>query len=221
MQEQVQHYQANKPVVGNMHAAVNSTDSQLAGVLVVDNQGEIALGKLAEQKTSNKDVKQFAEMMVKDHTDFMQQLEKFARTQGQSANAGTNMPPATGVQQQAAGNTDRALPGAMTQPMGGENLNLVQLKQEIGQKILQMTQQDLEQKSGSEFDKCYIGGQVGAHVGVLATLEVFRNQASPELASVLDKGIETTKTHLDHAKQIVKSLDQQSSTADRESANRR
>jgi predicted outer membrane protein len=86
-------------------------------------------------------------------------------------------------------------------------LNFVQLKQEIGQKILQMTQQDLEQKSGSEFDKCYIGGQVGAHVAVLATLEVFRNQASPELASVLDKGIETTKTHLEHAKQIAQSLE--------------
>ncbi len=110
-QEQVQRYQANKPVVGNTNAAINSTnytDSQFAGVLIVDNQGEIALGKLAEQKSGNKDIKQFAQMMVKDHTDFMQQLEKFARTQGQNAYSGANMPQATGIQQQASGNTDQA-----------------------------------------------------------------------------------------------------------------
>jgi hypothetical protein len=47
---------------------------------------------------------------------------------------------------------------------------------------------------------------------VLATLEVFRNQASPDLASVLDKGIETTKSHLEMAQKIAQSLEKEAST---------
>jgi predicted outer membrane protein len=222
-QDQAQRYQVEKPVIGSMPGELNSADSQLAACLIVDNQGEIALGKLAEQKAKDKDVKDFGEKMVQDHTQFMQQLERFASTQGQKGNLGANPQSANeAVQQQAAGNTDRALPGAMTQPMGGQGLNFVALKQEIGQKCLQMTQGDLEKKDASQFDKCYIGQQIGAHVQVLATLEVFRNQASPELASVLDKGIETTNSHLEHAKKIAESLDQQaSSTAEKDAANRR
>jgi predicted outer membrane protein len=218
-QDQAQRYQVEKPVIGSMQGELNSADSQLAAFLIVDNQGEIALGKLAEQKAKDKDVKDFGEKMVHDHTQFMQQLERFAG----NGNLGANAQSANvAVQQQAAGNTDRALPGSVTQPMGGQGLNFVALKQEIGQKCLQMTQGDLTKKSASQFDKCYIGQQIGAHVEVLATLEVFRNQASPELASVLDKGIETTKSHLEHAKKIAEALDQQSSsTAENDAANRR
>lgn len=192
-----QRRQADKPVISNSsQAGANSADSQLAACLIVDNQGEIALGKLAEQKSKDNDVKQFAQQMVKEHTDFMQKLERFAAEQGQGAAAQSN----SAVQNMASA----------TQPMGSQQLNLASLKQQIGQKCLEMTQQELERKDGAEFDKCYVGQQVGAHVAVLAELEVFRNQASPELASLLDKGIQTTKTHLEHAKTIAKSLEKAS-----------
>jgi predicted outer membrane protein len=208
-QDIAQRHEADKPVIaGLQQVGANSADSQLAGCLIVDNQGEIVLGKLAQEKSQNNDVKQFAQQMVQDHNQFMQQLERFAVAGNQSENMGVGQPPAGAMQQQAAGNTDRSLTGAMTQPMGGQSLNFVQLKQQIGQKCLQMTERDLDQKEGSQFDKCYIGQQIGAHVEVLATLEVFRNQASPELAAVLGKGIETTKTHLEHAQQLAKSLEQ-------------
>jgi predicted outer membrane protein len=209
-QDMPQRHEADKAVIAGMQmAGANSADSQLAGCLIVDNQGEIALGKLAEQKSQNNDVKQFAQKMVQEHGQFMQKLEQFAAAGNQTDNMTAGQLPAVAVQQQAAGMTDRGLTGATTQPMGGQGLNFVQLKQQIGQKCLQMTQRDLEQKDAAQFDKCYIGQQIGAHVEVLATLEVFRNQASPELAAVLDKGIETTKTHLEHAQQLAKSLDQQ------------
>lgn len=191
-----QRHEANKPVVNaTTLAGANTADSQLAGCLIVDNQGEIALGQLADQKSNNNDVKQFAKQMVKDHTDFMQKLERFAAGQEQNA---------------AQANPAMQNMTSATQPMGNQPLNLAALKQQIGQKCLEMTQRELEQRDGAQFDLCYIGQQVGAHVAVLAELEVFRNQASPELASLLDKGIETTKTHLEHAKTIAKSLEQAS-----------
>jgi predicted outer membrane protein len=206
-QDRTQQYEADKPVIGRVQqAGANSADSQLASCLIVDNQGEIALGKLAQQKSKDNDVKQFAEKMVQDHTQFMKQLEQFAGAQDGNANMNATGP------LQGAGSTDRAVPGAMMQPMGGQALNFVALKQEIGKKCLEMTEREMQQKEGSQFDKCYIGQQIGAHMQVLATLEVVRNQASPELASVLDKGIETTKTHLEHAQKLAKSLE---STASR------
>ena len=91
--------------------------------------------------------------------------------------------------------------------MGTQPLNFVALTREIGQKCLDLVQSDLKEKEGAQFDKCYIGGQIGMHMHVLAELEVFRNQASPELASVLDKGIETTKGHLEQAKTIAQALE--------------
>ena len=169
-----QRFEVNKPVLGN---EANSADSQIAGCLIVDNQGEIALGKLAESRANDKDVKDFGERMVKDHTDFMQKLEKFA-----SSNAGSTV---------------------------GQGLNFVQMKQQIGQKLLELQQRDLDEKQGSQFDKCYIGGQIGAHMQVLATLEVARQHVSPELASLLDQGAETTKMHLDAAQKIAKSLERE------------
>jgi putative membrane protein len=43
-------------------------DAQIAAIVVVANQVDIDAGKLAQSKASNKEVKKFAETMVKDHT---------------------------------------------------------------------------------------------------------------------------------------------------------
>ncbi len=71
-------YQANKPVINEPWQSGN-VDGRLAQCILGDNQGEITLGKLAEERAKDKDVKQFAEKMVRDHEQFGQQLDKFAR----------------------------------------------------------------------------------------------------------------------------------------------
>lgn len=44
------------------------TDAQIAAIVVAANQVDIDAGKLAQSKASNKEVKKFAQTMVKDHT---------------------------------------------------------------------------------------------------------------------------------------------------------
>jgi putative membrane protein len=44
------------------------TDPQIAAIVVAANQADIDAGKLAESKAHSKDVKAFAQQMVKDHT---------------------------------------------------------------------------------------------------------------------------------------------------------
>ncbi len=70
-----------------------------------------------------------------------------------------------------------------------------------------MFEADLKQKDGSQFDKCYVAQQIGGHVHMIAELEVLRSHVSPELAAVLDKGIETAKSHLEEAQKLAKSLE--------------
>jgi putative membrane protein len=49
------------------HAA-GPTDAQIAAIVVTANQVDIDAGKLAASKSSNKEVKEFAQRMVADHT---------------------------------------------------------------------------------------------------------------------------------------------------------
>jgi putative membrane protein len=79
---------ATEPVTGNPADAANPaetpksdgsappaalppklTDAEIAAIVRAANNGEIELGKLAKTKAKNKRVKEFAAMMVKDHTD--------------------------------------------------------------------------------------------------------------------------------------------------------
>jgi predicted outer membrane protein len=56
----------------------NWGDTVLAGCLAISNQEEIALAEFARGKTKNAEVRQFAEMMIAEHTEFLNKLKKFA-----------------------------------------------------------------------------------------------------------------------------------------------
>src|SRR4029077_11478073 len=137
----------------------------------------------------DKDVRQFADQMVKDHTDMVQKLERFA-----GAQRGI---PATSMENRTAAT------GTLTAP-ADHRIDFVALHRQIGQRFLELAQRGLEEKEGGQFDKCYLGQPIGDHMHVFATLEVIRNQGPPDLNQVLEAGLETTKSHLDEAKKIAK-----------------
>jgi putative membrane protein len=55
------------------HAQSAPDDAQIAGIVVAANSVDIDAGKLAQKKTKNKEVKDFARQMVTDHTGVNQQ----------------------------------------------------------------------------------------------------------------------------------------------------
>lgn len=55
------------------------TDAQIAMIVVTADNVDIAGGKLAAQKTSNPKVKEFAELMVRDHTSVNNQATQLAK----------------------------------------------------------------------------------------------------------------------------------------------
>ena len=92
-------------------------------------------------------------------------------------------------------------------------LDWVAVKKQIGQRCLQSTRQELSQKSAEEFDRCFMGQQIVAHMKVVDELKVLRNYASDQLRQSLDKELQTAEHHLQMAKQIEQGLDRHERTA--------
>src|SRR5436190_10608453 len=85
-------------------------DEHVAACLALENDNEIAAAKIAEQNARSDDVKDFAKTMVKDHQQFVSELEKFAgaelRSRGQRADNRTGAAPRSGNENRTA-NADR------------------------------------------------------------------------------------------------------------------
>ena len=85
-----------------------------------------------------------------------------------------------------------------------EGVDFISLKREIAELCLQSAEQEMSK--GEDFDKHFIGMQLMAHQGMVNTLTVFEQHASPELKETLQKGRETAQAHLDEAREIMKEL---------------
>ncbi|HZU29794.1 MAG TPA: DUF4142 domain-containing protein [Candidatus Angelobacter sp.] len=73
---------ANQPSGSNTASAANApsnADQQFIDNAAKGNRAEVELGRMMESKATNPKVKQFAQMMVKDHTDAMNQLQQMAQ----------------------------------------------------------------------------------------------------------------------------------------------
>ncbi len=81
------------------------------------------------------------------------------------------------------------------------------IEQQINERCLAMLQAELESKSGKEFDACYLGSQVAAHMRLLAALDVLASQTSGQLQQIV-KGIQpAVQKHYDEALQLMKQVD--------------
>jgi hyperosmotically inducible periplasmic protein len=167
----------------------NMTDAQLAAMLLIDNQNEVATARLAEQRTKDAEVKKFARKMIEDHSKFIEKLRPLA---GQYASIAAN--------DVGSGRATTA------QRNRGESLDIVQLKQQLGQKCLESTHKELKSKEGTKFDHCYVGMQVGEHMKMVDTLSVFQEYASPDFKALLKEGEETAEEHLKHAKMMAEKM---------------
>jgi len=129
-----------------------------------------------------------------------------------SAGASQTIPPtATSAAVPPASTTIETTASATTAAAGGVSPfhQLMQIERQINERCLQMAKDELQQKSGAEFDKCYVGNAIGMHAHALAELEVIGKQTQGTLAQVAQQAQPTVKQHFDHAKQLMKQLDGQ------------
>jgi predicted outer membrane protein len=198
-------------------------DSQLASWLAICNEGEIEIGKFAAERAHSDEVKAFAQKMVDEHTNFLNKLQRMgamaSTTSGQPARPGARpeervparpgdaapRKDATGTAQKQPAD-DTTIRRGYLDPEG--RLDFIRIKQEIGRNCVETLKKEFGEKSGAEFDVCYMGHQILAHLEMADTLKVMKNHASPELRDLIASGEKTTKQHLDEAKEIIKGLDE-------------
>lgn len=70
------------PVDTQQMAVQAAQDAQVAAVARTANTGEVQQGEVARDRATNAEVRQFATMMVEDHTRANQELETLASTRG-------------------------------------------------------------------------------------------------------------------------------------------
>ncbi|MBW3596999.1 MAG: DUF4142 domain-containing protein [Planctomycetes bacterium] len=222
-------------------------EQQLATMLALGNWKEIQVSQLAAQKAQSPEVKEFAQKMVQDHTQFLQQLQQFVpqgqlddlRSSGGREAVGA-VDARTGVQPEGAADREReARPGAERNREGADRKReanreeqaadqpnrqrrpgaagqasargpggpITQIAKQATKRSLQRTTELLNEKQGREFDQCYIGQQIVAHIETVSKLEAMQNHGSPQFQAVIRKGVQTTEEHLKEAGAIAQTLE--------------
>jgi len=194
-------------------------EQYLAKCLLAKNQGEVELAELAQQQSENPEVKQFAEMLVKDHSAMVQKLQPLAG--GQSARGAgqdetyrrENAADAPRLPGSPAANPTRTPDDnsslTVTEPSGagaGALMQLAAIEKKIQDQCLQAMREELQQKKGAEFDECFVGSQVGGHMQMVAALEVIGQETQGQLQQIAKQAQPKTQQHLEHAKQLAKQL---------------
>lgn len=230
-----QPYKANfRGTPQNAGQARQEVELYLANCLLKNNKAEIEFAEFAQQQSQNPEVKKFAEQLANDHQKLLQKLQPLAATQdGAERNTAStldaNAPDgvdrtkldATGGR---PGTTDSAATtaGAVANrlPMSGNPAlsQLAGIEQKINERCRQALKEELQQKSGAEFDECYVGSQIAGHMHMLAALEVIGQESQGQLKQVADEARPAVQKHLEHAKQLMaqfKSDSRGAATADR------
>ncbi len=145
-------------------AAFAEEDSKFAVDAANGGLAEVQLGKIAQDKGSSPKVKEFAKMMVADHTKANDELKKLAESKN------ITLPTAAGEEMQKA-------------------------------------TADISAKNGNDFDKAYIAQMVKDHEKTVKLFEDGqKNVKDAEMKAFIDKTLPVLKTHLDHVKNLDKTV---------------
>jgi len=159
---------AATPTTGDV--AGGWTDANVVDVLTVANQGEVDYSQLGVDKATNASVKQYAQMMVKDHGTMLTAVKDLATR--------LNVTPAS---------NDKAN----------------DLKEENTKDI-----NDLNGKTGSEFDKEFMDEQIDMHQETLDLLtDLDGRTTNADLKTAIAEAKPKVQAHLDQAKAIKDKLD--------------
>lgn len=222
--DQVTRPQTGQPYTANYRGETAKGGGQMAveaffaKCLLKGNKSEIEFAKFAAEQSENPQVKQFAEMLAKDHQKVVDRLEQVTASISSTAGARSTDPTSpTGTTRGA--NDQVGLPGApATSPATGAAgtgplMQVAAIEEKIKERCAQALREELQSKSGAEFDECYIGSQIAGHMHSLAALEVLSQESQGQLKQIADEAKPTVQKHLEHAKQIAKQLKSGSGSA--------
>jgi putative membrane protein len=169
------------------------TGQEFMRLASMSDRFEVASSRLAQEKSQNAQVKQFAEHMVRDHTKTTQELQKLIQqVPGSGAGAATPLP--NGRESQGT-----AQSGQVTNAQGGPQ------HEGLDQQHTALLQQ-LQGASGAEFDRLYIRQQISAHQQAVDLFSNYsRSGDNPLLKQWAAKTLPDLQEHLQLAQKLQQS----------------
>jgi len=197
-------------------AQSQTADQQIATMIAACNRNEVEISKFALSKLQSSDAKEIATMLIKDHTAGAQKFDKWAGQQQPNVNRTEEGRREEGREDRPGDNEQSktnpaapANPGAQPQPqvvlkpaLGG-GLDWLAVHQEIAQEGLEGCKKELSRYEGKDFDKAFLGHQIGGHLMAATNLKVLKRHASSQLASEIDDALATTESHLKKIRDLM------------------
>ena len=205
-----------------------TSDQQIAAVIAICNRNEVEAAKFALPKLKSDEAKEIATMLIKDHTEA---ANKFSKWAGQAANVNTGVRGGAETREEGRREEGRreerreerrdddqskAIKPAQQNPAIAANqqprvalkpatsgLDWVALHQEIADEGLASCKKELSRYEGNEFDKAFLGHQIGGHLMAQANLKVLKRHASSQLGSEIDEALAGTESHLKKIRDLM------------------
>jgi len=199
------------------------SDAQIAALLAGGNRNEIEISKFAQDKLQTDDAKEFAAMMIKEHTPVLQKLQQLAGPamqgggQRRGGGAANSSDAVGGGNRGAEGGDDAA--DAVRRPREGaagagaeggagggqqrRGVNWTAFHRELADQCLESTKEMLGEHKGIDFDKAYLGQQIVAHQEMVDKLTVAQKHASSEMQQDIEQQLTSAKQHLEHVKKVM------------------
>jgi predicted outer membrane protein len=185
-------------------------EGPLADCLILSNQEEIALLRFAQEKSENAKLKKFTDMAIQDHEKAIAELRKFASGHSEDLKVATKGDAGTSGNKQSAA-PRREVTARKPATASGDNDAMMQkmsaIQHQATLECLAMTKEQLSKSEGTKFDQCFLGQQIGMHIGMAAKLKAFHNNTSGEFQQLTQKLGDTAKQHKDHAEKLLKEIE--------------
>ena len=193
------------------HGAHAMGTPALLGMLHRSNQDEIDMANLAKERSSNKAVKDYADMIVSDHRKADDEVLSFARTHNIDLKQDLH---AMGeehkdrVESAARSREVHSPTGEYAKPMTDqEGVGGAGMAREHKKAL-----DDLSKLKGSDFDRQFAKTMANDHQRVVSHLKTIRSNANTDQAvtQLIDKLLPTLEKHESSAKQLENTLSKSS-----------
>lgn len=184
-------------------------DARIARWLMVDQQAIVDCCKIAQQQSGNENVKQFAQMMVTEHSSCLDKLEGIRKAHASATDSDNRSNPIIGRSENAVVDPKKA--GVLVKDPEGKQrdgklmyhpTDFVQVKEEICKQMKTKMAKEMKAITGSEFDRAFMMHMVAGHEAILASCQAVRPTASKDFQAMLDQNIDKLNNHIKLARQL-------------------
>lgn len=190
-------------------------DQKVAACLVLANANELAIADFAQGRIQDAQVEEFVSMLVSEHEEALSKIRSFAP---QFAELGNEIRAEARKKQEseskdsgdttAKGDVRPSTPPNMrTGTIPAKNADTwFEIEKAAAGNCRQMMIEELSQHSGAEFDKAFLGAQVGVHIHMISRLEAVQPYVSEQMRPLIDDCLASTQKHLERARELCEGM---------------